>query len=557
MRSPTKAEWKEFEKAGPGVRMYRGLKTLFYDGGPLVYDEDERDSWQQIIILSGVERIPVDSFENCISVRRVIMADTVKRIEDKAFSGCKSLLFVKLSRNLHCIGGFAFRYCESLLSIFIPQSCRYISLGAFAGCTSLLLFHVHEGTSIRPCNIEKIGLFLKLSRCKFRGSRKDMMKRASRWIREHHLGVFSIRFPGGNYPLHRICCSENPTFDKEYELQEWFQSDDVFLTPLHYLFLNPNTDVNTIITLLTRYHDMNKGEIKKRSDKWIRNKWTNKDRHTYEYPLHERCRSENPTFDKEYTLKEWLEEDDIDLTPLHYIFANPNVNLHTIQPILSAYEQAYNGCEAKITTSFQSNSSEESLLAEVANTSTQPIQASDKVEVSGQKTSTFEGTLPLEEMPPLVKMVKDTQKTSAAQVTPSLKEMPLLDVIVEGTHDNELSFARDSDELSFAGTSVGYSKSVDLLQQDQDSKRVHSTSHDNILDMQSIAAVPLHTNKMPNYSALKTSAVTPCNRKNDEVLDQQHIEERLNEIKEEYDTLITKKIQQLHEEVRYEERTCN
>ena len=55
--------------------MYRGLKTLFYDGGPLVYDEDERDSWQQIIILSGAEkilskqkneyRIPTEILETC------------------------------------------------------------------------------------------------------------------------------------------------------------------------------------------------------------------------------------------------------------------------------------------------------------------------------------------------------------------------------------------------------------------------------------------------------------------------------------------------------------
>ena len=49
-------EWRRFV---PGVRMYNGEKTLFYngeklwegdehDGHPLIYDEEERNSWKVI-----------------------------------------------------------------------------------------------------------------------------------------------------------------------------------------------------------------------------------------------------------------------------------------------------------------------------------------------------------------------------------------------------------------------------------------------------------------------------------------------------------------------------
>ncbi|GFH56896.1 predicted protein [Chaetoceros tenuissimus] len=210
----------------------------------------------------------------------------------------------------------------------------------------------------------------------------------------------SKKYPGGNYPLHKICCSENPTFHREFKLQDWLEGDDVHLTPLHYLFINPNTDVDTIKTLLTSYQDGNNSEIQKRAAEWIENRWTKKDRNSYEYPLHERCRSDNPTFDREYTLQDWLEEDDIDLTPLHYIFTNPTVDEHTIQPILTAFERAYNGFEANleeefnVTTSLQSDAAQASLSKEVTSTSTKPIEGSDEVEVSEQKTPASERTPP-------------------------------------------------------------------------------------------------------------------------------------------------------------------
>ncbi|GFH56895.1 hypothetical protein CTEN210_13371 [Chaetoceros tenuissimus] len=133
--------------------------------------------------------------------------------------------------------------------------------------------------------------------------------------------------------------------------------------------------------------------------------------------------------------------------------------------------------------------------------------------------------------------------------------MPSLDVIVKGTptpssKDGDLH-EKESSDLRFTGTSADSTITItrsDLLQQDHNSKRVHSTDHDNIRVLKSVSGIPMQSKKMPDYSTVITPDVTPLKRKYDELLNQQHIDERLNEMKEEYDATITKKIQQLHKE---------
>ena len=113
-------EWRRFI---PGVRMYKGKKTLFYNGEILwddengeylVYDEEEQNSWEVIIVLPGVEMIPQDTPNCCEKLETVIMSDTVRRIEVHAFNSCKSLKIVRLSRDLENIEQEAFCHCESL-----------------------------------------------------------------------------------------------------------------------------------------------------------------------------------------------------------------------------------------------------------------------------------------------------------------------------------------------------------------------------------------------------------------------------------------------------------
>ena len=85
-------EWHTFM---PGIRMYKGKKTYFYNGEILrdeetgeflIYDWKERYSWEVIIVLPGVVVIPYGTFTYCTNVETVIESDSVKRIEKLAFS---------------------------------------------------------------------------------------------------------------------------------------------------------------------------------------------------------------------------------------------------------------------------------------------------------------------------------------------------------------------------------------------------------------------------------------------------------------------------------------
>lgn len=62
-------------------------KTLFYNGEILVdavnddyhiYDKEERQTWEVVIVLPGVEVIPADTFSECENVKAVIMADSIQ-----------------------------------------------------------------------------------------------------------------------------------------------------------------------------------------------------------------------------------------------------------------------------------------------------------------------------------------------------------------------------------------------------------------------------------------------------------------------------------------------
>ncbi|GFH61557.1 predicted protein [Chaetoceros tenuissimus] len=87
-------DWDEAVALGPGVREYKGMRTLFYNGEklwrrsgnsrfgsdhlgrPRMYRKQERRSWQAIIVLPGVKIIPAYTFFDCESIEVVIMADT-------------------------------------------------------------------------------------------------------------------------------------------------------------------------------------------------------------------------------------------------------------------------------------------------------------------------------------------------------------------------------------------------------------------------------------------------------------------------------------------------
>ncbi|GFH61682.1 hypothetical protein CTEN210_18158 [Chaetoceros tenuissimus] len=224
--------------------MYKGKKTLFYNGeifwerGFQIYDEDERNSWEVIIVLPGVEVIPEYTFSDCRNVKTVIMADTVKRVERNVFYRNYSLEFVKLSTNLEYIGRSAFRYCDSLLSIFIPPSCTEIDDGAFQNCEKLIIFHVPQHTELRYCLIDNTALI-----------KTSPLQNLEADTTEFNNCVKNIN-RNDECELHRACASFNPLeyillgILKCQGLAAFRKPNAIGITPLEYLEANPYADID-------------------------------------------------------------------------------------------------------------------------------------------------------------------------------------------------------------------------------------------------------------------------------------------------------------------------
>ncbi|GFH50166.1 hypothetical protein CTEN210_06642 [Chaetoceros tenuissimus] len=249
MLIPRTEEWRRFV---PGVRMYYGEYTLFYNGEILfdeneeyefpIYDEIERDSWQVIIILPGVEVIPEFTFYYCTNVKEVIMADTVLRIEKDAFGNCENLYDVKLSRNLEYIGKGAFYGCYDLTSIFIPPSCREIGRWAFARCNELKIFNVPRHTQLGEGVIEKTALFWASSFETDDYGGYSNTEQVNQWIKNINNGE--------QYELHRACSSFTPSMDIIYGIVKrkgpsaFQKKNEVGLTALEYLYSNHFTELH-------------------------------------------------------------------------------------------------------------------------------------------------------------------------------------------------------------------------------------------------------------------------------------------------------------------------
>ena len=243
-------EWRRFI---PGVRMYKGKKTLFYNGEklwddeneePMIYDWKERDSWEVVIVLSGVEVISKLAFSNCDKVEVVIMADSVRRIEDGAFYSCTNLEYVQLSINLEFIERCAFSACKSLTSVFIPPSCRMVDNRAFIGCKKLIIFSVPQHTQLGEYVIERTALmkaapFTTDDYGGYEDNDAINDEEVNEWIKNRN----------ANYPLHRACASFNPLdevmFDivKRQGLKEFRRPDSVGVTASQYLSENPFADI--------------------------------------------------------------------------------------------------------------------------------------------------------------------------------------------------------------------------------------------------------------------------------------------------------------------------
>ncbi|GFH55113.1 hypothetical protein CTEN210_11589 [Chaetoceros tenuissimus] len=237
-------EWRRFI---PGIRMYKGKKTLFYNGEklwegglhgiPLIHDGEERYSWEVIIVLPGVEIIPEFTFNDC-EVKTVIMADTVKRIEKDAFADCWSLVFVKLSRYLEYIGDRAFFGCDSLPSIFVPPSCREIGGWAFQYCKKLIILTMPRNVEL-GCLVFDNTLLMKKSPIDTDEDgeyNEGIDEEAIQWVRSINNEEI--------HALHRACSSFNPLSEiihdlvKRLGINAMRMKNLIGITPSQYLEAN-------------------------------------------------------------------------------------------------------------------------------------------------------------------------------------------------------------------------------------------------------------------------------------------------------------------------------
>ncbi|GFH56967.1 hypothetical protein CTEN210_13443 [Chaetoceros tenuissimus] len=243
----TKKKWAMIAALGPGVRNYRGKKTLFYKGeklwegdyvfgGPLVYGQRKRNTWQVIIILPGVEIIPAWTFYDCKNVKTVIMSDTVKRIEDNAFWCCDRLVVVRLSKNLEYIGDMAFSSCKRLRSIFIPPSCREIEYRAFDECHQLIILNVPQQTQLGQDVIANTKLIEASHFEADEDGEYENQEEIKTWIKNINQGE--------EHALHRACSSFNPRGDRIYAIvkrvgiQAFREPNSIGIAPAQYLEAN-------------------------------------------------------------------------------------------------------------------------------------------------------------------------------------------------------------------------------------------------------------------------------------------------------------------------------
>lgn len=201
----------------------------------------ERLSWQQIIVVNGVEEIPVDTFSWCLELKRVIFANTVIRIRKYAFYHCENLVYIRLSITVKIIGLSAFSHCN-LSCIFIPPTCEKIGGSAFAYNRNLSILHVPQDAELGICVFAGTRI-AKSSPLHVHVDRNGWYDRTSspdmnEWIKNMN--------NNDKFSLHRACSSFQPLNEVIHEiiqekgLKAFREENSAGITPSQYLKENPN-----------------------------------------------------------------------------------------------------------------------------------------------------------------------------------------------------------------------------------------------------------------------------------------------------------------------------
>ncbi|GFH49030.1 hypothetical protein CTEN210_05506 [Chaetoceros tenuissimus] len=258
-----------------------GLMTLFYDGSESILDEElhnegvdiymqddldgeelvpwglsnackkywkSRLSWEQVIVVEGVTKIPDFTFWYCKNIKRVVCANTVLRIEQYAFHKCKSLLIIKLSINIQYIGKHVFEECN-LQSVFVPSTCTDVDIHAFRHNRRLIICNVAQQTRMHGKHIFDGTKLLKKSPYNIReidtdGPEPRTDEPFNDWVKNIN--------SDDEFSLHRACCDNEPTVEIFLPILEtqgigaFLKKNKIGITPSRYLKKNPFAKIKEI-----------------------------------------------------------------------------------------------------------------------------------------------------------------------------------------------------------------------------------------------------------------------------------------------------------------------
>ena len=89
------------------------------------------------VYYSEYDKIGMNAFSSCNSLKRLTLPKDITSIEQSAFFGCTGLMSITIPSYVTSISKYAFWGCSSLTSIELPNSLTTIEESAFKYCTSL------------------------------------------------------------------------------------------------------------------------------------------------------------------------------------------------------------------------------------------------------------------------------------------------------------------------------------------------------------------------------------------------------------------------------------
>jgi hypothetical protein len=113
---------------------FLNCNIILYSGTEGTYSHDQSESRTY-----DKDQIPIRSFLNNKTIKRIILPSTANNIDQEAFRLCENLTHVEIPNNVSFIGDYAFYNCHNIDSIYINPSVSTIGSCAFSDCSATLV----------------------------------------------------------------------------------------------------------------------------------------------------------------------------------------------------------------------------------------------------------------------------------------------------------------------------------------------------------------------------------------------------------------------------------